>query len=281
MRPHARTRLIRTLASAILYATLSLAAAPSIHAQSFTTHPCTDSNNDDGFFARLLGGGEQVCELRTTTFPLVNGHLNVDTQNGGIEILGEDRNDIYLEARVTARAGSPSDSAALLHQVTIATGPTVEAHGPQTYGNKHWSVSFKLHVPHHLAADLHTLNGGLALSSVDGHIHGETTNGGISLNHLAGDIHLITTNGGISAHLDGSTWHGAGLEATTTNGGVTVSLPSTYSAHLVASTTNGGASLNLPNADQSGVHRHSIDTNLGSGGPTLSFETTNGGISIQ
>jgi hypothetical protein len=62
---------------------------------------------------------------------------------------------------------------------------------------------------------------------------------------------------------------------------VTVSVPSHYSAHLVASTTNGRTSLQLPVGEQSGVHRHSIDTNLGSGGATLSFETTNGSINIQ
>jgi hypothetical protein len=46
-------------------------------------------------------------------------------------------------------------------------------------------------------------------------------------------------------------------------------------------TTNGGTALNVPNASQDGVHRHSIDTKLGSGGPTISFETTNGGVSID
>ena len=189
--------------------------------------------------------------------------------------------DIFLEARVSARAGSQSDAASLLHEVAVSTGGTVEAHGPQTYGGRSWSVSFKLRVPHTLAGDFHTMNGSLSLAALNGAIRGETTNGSVHFEHLAGDIHLATTNGSIHATLDGPAWQGSGLSATTTNGGISVSAPANYSAHLVASTTNGGTRVNLPGADPSGVHRRSVDTNLGAGGPTLRFETTNGGITVD
>jgi DUF4097 and DUF4098 domain-containing protein YvlB len=125
------------------------------------------------------------------------------------------------------------------------------------------------------------MNGGLSLTGIHGDIEGVTTNGGLKIEDLGGDVHVTTTNGGIKAVLDGNTWQGTGLTASTTNGGVHVKLPSNYSAHLVASTTNGGTALNIPNADQNGVHRHNIDTKLGNGGPTLNFETTNGGVAID
>jgi len=264
-----------------LIACAALCAAATLHAQSFTTHPCSDSADDRGTIARFFGGAEQACELRSTTFPLVSGRLNVESTNGGIEVIGEDRHDIALEARVSARAGSQSDAAGILHEITIATGGTVEAHGPKVYGSRNWSVSYKLHVPHHLAANLHTLNGGLTLAAIEGTIRGETTNGGLTIDHLAGDVEISTTNGGVHATLDGPTWQGPRLDLSTTNGAISVSVPANYSAHLKAETTNGSISLNHPAADQSGVHRHEIDTNLGSGGPTISFTTTNGGISIQ
>jgi DUF4097 and DUF4098 domain-containing protein YvlB len=259
----------------------ALCAAATLHAQSFATHPCDDSSGDHSVITRFFGGGEQACELRSTTFPLVSGHLNVKSQNGSIEVIGEDRQDISLEARVGAHAGSTAEATSILHEITIDTGGTVEAHGPQTSGNRNWSVSYKLHVPHRLAANFHTSNGSLALAALNGYLRGETTNGSVRFDNLAGDVHLTTTNGSIQAKLDGPSWQGTGLVTSTTNGAVSVSVPSHYSAHLVASTTNGSTSLNLPVADQSGVHRRSIDTNLGSGGATVSFETTNGGISIQ
>jgi hypothetical protein len=271
-------RLKTFIASAALCAVAVVSS--QLHAQS--TKPCTDDNGGDhSFISRVMGGGEQVCEVRTATFPLAGGHLNVNGMNGGIEVIGEDRHDIYLEARVTARAGSPSEAASLLHEVSINTGSTVEAHGPQNHGRNSWSVSFKLRVPHNLAGEFHTMNGGLSLIALNGQIRGETTNGGVHFQHLAGDVRLKTTNGGIHAELDGPGWQGSGLSAETTNGGVEVSAPANYSAHLVASTTNGGTHVNLPGADQSGVHRRDIDTKLGNGGPTIQFETTNGGISIN
>jgi hypothetical protein len=197
------------------------------------------------------------------------------------DLIGQDRQDVALEARVSAHAGTQAAAASLLREITIETGATVEAHGPAPISGHNWSVGYKLLVPHQLAGKFHTMNGGLSLTAIHGDIQGETTNGGLRIENLGGNVNVSTTNGGIKANLDGPTWQGSGLTASTTNGGVTVKLPSNYSAHLVANTTNGGTALNLPNANQSGVHRHSIDTNLGSGGPTLNFETTNGGVSID
>lgn len=263
----------------VLTACAALIAVLPLSAQSFATHPC-NSPDDSGFLSRWING-EQACEVRTTTFPLVNGHLNVNAMNGGIEVIGQDRSDIALEAHVTAHALSQSEAESLLHEITIQTGATVEAHGPQSHGNRNWSVGYKLLVPHQLAGRFHTMNGGLSLSAIHGDIDGDTMNGGLHFENLGGHVHLSTTNGGIHAIFGGNTWQGTGLTASTTNGGVSVTLPGSYNAHLVAETTNGGVSLDVPNANQGGVHRHSIDTNLGSGGPTLDFETTNGGISIH
>jgi len=262
--------------SALTTCAAILAVLP-LSAQSFSTHPCSSDDDHSHWF-----GGEQACEVRTATFPLVNGHINVNSMNGGIEVIGEDRQDVALEARVSAHAGSQAEAESIIKEITIETGATVEAHGPHVSGmNRNWSVGYKLLVPHQLAGKFHTMNGGLALTSIHGDIQADTTNGGLHIQNLGGNVNVSTTNGGIKANLEGPTWQGSGLTASTTNGGVSVKLPSNYSAHLVANTTNGGTSLNLPNANQDGVHRHNIDTNLGSGGPTISFETTNGGVSID
>jgi hypothetical protein len=267
--------------NALALTAVLLAASVSLQAQSFSTKSCTGTDDNNSGIGHWLAGSEQACELRTITLPLANGHLNVNGLNGGIEVIGEDRSDVYLEARVSARAHSQSDADSILHQVTIQTGETIDAKGPHNSGMTSWSVSYRLRVPHRFAGELHTNNGGISLTALDGSIHAETTNGGLRLDQLAGDIHVETTNGGIKANLTGSSWQGTGLSARTTNGGITVFVPHPYSAHLVASTTNGGTSVSTPGVDQSGVHRREINTNLGSGGSTLIFETTNGGISIN
>ena len=252
-------------------------AAASLHAQSFTTSACPSSEDAGNHW---FGGSDHACEVRSATLPLANGHLAVSGMNGSIEVIGEDRQDVALEARVSAQAGSKSEADTLLHEISIDTASTIEAHGPRSSGQRNWSVSYKLRVPHRLAASLHTENGSLSLTALDGSIHADTNNGSLKIAALAGDVHVSTTNGSISATLDGSTWRGSGLSARTTNGAVSVSIPQPYSAHLVASTVNGGTHLDLPGVDQGG-HRRDIDTNLGSGGPTVSFETVNGGVSVR
>jgi DUF4097 and DUF4098 domain-containing protein YvlB len=215
-----------------------LLAAAGLSAQTFTTQPCKDSDESSHWYN---GGSSSACEVRSATLPLSNDSLKVHGMNGSIEVTGEDRQDIALEHR-------------------------------------NWSVSYRLRVPHVLAAKLETTNGSLSLSAIEGHIQGETTNGSLKLANLGGDVHVSTTNGSIKADLAGATWQGTGLSASTTNGAVAVSLPQPYSAHIVASTVNGGIS--GPNGQVTGRHKE-LDTTVGSGGPTLTFETTNGGVSIR
>jgi DUF4097 and DUF4098 domain-containing protein YvlB len=254
----------------------ALLAAACLHAQSFSTNPCPTEDTGNHWF----GGSGHACEVRSATLPLANGRVAVNGMNGSIEVSGENRQDVALEARVSAQAGSRGEAEAILREISINTAGTIEAHGPRNSGQRNWSVSYKLRVPHRLAASLHTENGSLSLTALDGAIEADTDNGSLKLADLAGDVHVSTTNGSITATLDGSTWRGTGLSARTTNGAVSVSIPQPYSAHLVASTVNGGTHLDLPGVDQGG-HRKDIDTNLGSGGPTISFETTNGGVSVR
>jgi DUF4097 and DUF4098 domain-containing protein YvlB len=251
-------------------------------AQSFTTSPCQgDEGNtqNNGW----LGHQDRVCELRRTTFPLIDGQLSVSGKNDGIEVIGEERRDVALEARVTAQGADRDELLSMVREVKIVTTGTIHADGPATWGlsRKSWYVNYRLHVPRHLAAQLHTENGGISITNLDGVINADTTNGGLILNDLGGDVHATTVNGGLEVRLDGNQWRGPGLFAKTTNGGVSVKAPDHYSAHLIAETVNGGVSVGFPITVQGKINRSSIDTNIGQGGPTLHFHTVNGGVSIH
>jgi hypothetical protein len=259
-----------------------LAFAGRLSAQSFTPSPCEgDEGNthNNGW----LGHQDRVCELRRTTLPLINGQLSVSGKNDGIEVIGEERQDVALEARVIAQAADRDEALSLVREVKIVTTGTIHADGPTTWGlsRRSWYVNFRLHVPRHLAAQLHTENGGISMTNIDGVIHADTSNGGLVLDDLGGDVHATTVNGGLDVRLDGNQWRGTGLVAKTTNGGVSVKAPDHYSAHLVAETVNGGVSVGFPVTLQGKINRSSIDTNIGQGGPTLHFQTVNGGVSIH
>lgn len=271
---------MRSLAPAVKYALPLLLAIP-LHAQSFTTGPCNgdEGNTHNGSF---FGNKEKICQLRRTSLPLLNGQLSVSNKNGGIEVVGEDRQNIELEARVVAQDSSSERANSLLKEIRILTDGTIRADGPSFsgwFGNS-WYVNFRLHVPRHLAAQLHSENGGIDISNIAGEIHADTTNGGLSLHDLGGKVHATTVNGGLDIALNGTQWRGEGLFAKSTNGGVTVKAPDHYSAHLVASTVNGGITIGFPIMIQGSIRNH-IDTQIGQGGPTIQVETTNGGVSID
>jgi len=227
-------------------------------------------------------GQERVCQMRRTTFALTSGRITVDTTNGGIDVMGEDRSDVALEARVTAWAPSESAANNLLNQVVIDTGNAeVRDHGPHHsfFGNTGYSIDYHLRVPRHLAAEFHSMNGGIDLTRLDGSIRFSTTNGGVDLSQLSGDVQGHTTNGGLDIALSGDRWQGEGLQANTTNGGIDLRIPDPYSAHLETSTVNGGISVDFPITVQGEIKNH-LDTDLGGGGPTVHIQTVNGGVTI-
>lgn len=266
--------------SVALLAIAYASCATRVSAQALTTNPCTDTYSaaPSSGVLNWLAGQERVCEVRSAVLPL-NGPLRVKGENGGIEVFGEDRRDVALEARVEAHAHSQADADSLLHRIRVRTDGTITAEGPSMVGLGGWSVSYRLRVPRHLAAELITVNGGIKLTGVEGDIQARSTNGGLTLRDLAGDIRATTTNGPASVTLAGGAWRGRGLTVQSTNGGVNVKLPGGYSAHLVAQTTNGRISGDL-DGQSSGWRHNTLETNVGQGGSTLDFSTTNGHIAF-
>jgi len=256
-------------------AVLLAASTSYLRAQAFVTSHCDHDGNS-------FLNNARVCEVRTATLPLVNGHLAVAGTNGSIAVTGEDRRDILLEAQVEAQAPTQAEAEALEHEIEILTNGEIHADGPRSSGwsHKNWSVSYRLRVPRHLAAHLHTENGSVKLVDLDGAITAETTNGSMTLTDLAGDVNAHTVNGSLHVSLQGNQWRGGGLSARTTNGSVSVSAAADYSAHLVGDTTNGSVHVGLPVAAQGRIRNH-IDTNIGQGGSTLRFETVNGSLHVD
>lgn len=240
-------------------------------------------NNGDCDHVESHWGEARVCQTRRTTFALPAGHVAVHTTNGGIDVVGEDRSDVALEARVTAWAPSESEANNILNQIVIDTASgDIRDHGPRPtlFGHSGYSIDYHLHVPQHIAADLHTMNGGIDLTRLEGSLHFETTNGGVSLDQLGGDVEGHTVNGGLNISLAGDRWQGEGLHANTTNGGIDLRIPDRYAAHLETATVNGGISVNFPVTIQGEIKNH-LETDLGGGGPLIHIQTVNGGVTIS
>jgi hypothetical protein len=222
------------------------------------------------------------CEVREYTVPASGAVLAVDaTPNGGIDVGGSSRGDIFVEARVVATARTAEEARAIASRVqVVATAERISAEGPRGLGEREgWHVSYRLAVPTATPLSLRTTNGGLSLDSLDSRVEFTTVNGGVKLSRMAGDVEGRTTNGGVDVDLDGSTWQGTGLDVQTTNGGVRLRMPEGYSAHLETGTVNGGVNIDYPMNVQGRIGR-SFSTDIGGGGPTLRVRTSNGGVRI-
>lgn len=264
---------VRTLASVLLLAACSSPLAAQ--RQAARDFSCADENwgNDRQGF----------CEIREFTVPATGATFAVDASpNGGIVVEGSQRRDILVRARVVATAQSEDEARAIAGRVqVIATATRVDADGPRNLGRREsWHVSYRVSVPTATPLALKTTNGGISVESVNSRVELATTNGGMKLSRMAGEVEGRTTNGGIDVDLDGNGWNGSGLDLQTTNGGVTLTVPAQYNAHLETGTTNGGVKIDFPVTIQGTIGRD-FSTDLGSGGATVRVRTTNGGVRIR
>jgi DUF4097 and DUF4098 domain-containing protein YvlB len=221
------------------------------------------------------------CEVKEQTLATV-ATLDVDgMQNGGISVKGWERNDILVRYRIQAQAATQAEADNLASQVRVTTaGGQVRAEGPEPVRNANWDVGYEIFVPRQSNLSLRAHNGGISISDVSGRISFEAQNGGVALKRLGGNVTGQTVNGGMAVELTGSNWEGEGLNVKTTNGGLAVTVPDNYSAHLETGTVNGHLAVS-PSIAEITREMRQLSLNLGSGGTNLRIYTTNGGVSIK
>jgi DUF4097 and DUF4098 domain-containing protein YvlB len=222
------------------------------------------------------------CQIKEQTLPATGGTLNVDgSKNGGISVKGWERNEVLLRYRLQTHAPTQAQADALASQIRVTTtGGQIRAEGPEQNSEGRWDVGYELFVPRQTNLSLQTRNGGISLSGVRGRINFDAQNGGVSLKSLGGNVTGATVNGGLHVELTGSNWEGEGLNVRTMNGGLSISVPENYSAHLETGTVNGGLDVNSSIAEVTRKTKQ-LSLDLGSGGTNLRIHTTNGGVSIK
>jgi putative adhesin len=220
------------------------------------------------------------CEDRTAS--VAAGLIDLDASpNGGIRILGSDRPDVVVHARVQSVGETLDDARRLASGVRIDTvGGRIRAEGPDRTGSDQWwAVSYVLEVPRLSQLTLTTHNGGIVVEDFRGTAELHTYNGGVSLRSVGGDIRGETVNGGLAIDLDGDRWDGTGLDLKTRNGGVRLSIPEAYSAELETGTVHGRVRVGFPLTVQGRLDRY-LTATLGAGGARVRATTTNGAVTI-
>ncbi len=227
------------------------------------------------------------CEIRETGIRARgrSGALTVDPgPNGGVDIMGWDRDSIGVTARIQVNARSEDDAQAIARDIRIeAAGSTVRAVGPSRTGrHQSWSVSFIVQVPRRTDLSIATENGPLSVRAVAGRMDLSTQNGPLSLVGVAGDVHAHAQNGPLSVKLTGTRWEGTGLDAETKNGPAVLRIPEDYNAKLDFGTVNGPMDVGFPlTVTINGRVTDRVSTTLGQGGPPIRVVTTNGPMSVR
>ena len=270
-----KTSAVIALLAAVCLFAVNTSAQNKAEAKNKSREFCSNNNysSDDHISFR---------EVREMTLP-ATGSLTVDGgQNGGVRVIGENRNDVLVRACIQTWSKSEDEAKALAAGIKIETAGTIKAESAS--GSKDWSVSYEISAPRNTSLSLKARNGGISISGVEGNLDFETMNGGVVLRDVAGEVKGRTTNGGVMVSLGGSSWKGSGLDVETTNGGVTLSMANSYAAHVETGTVNGGFSSDFSALSVDRTERWKparVSADLNGGGPTIRVITTNGGITIR
>jgi DUF4097 and DUF4098 domain-containing protein YvlB len=228
------------------------------------------------------GRREAFCSVTETGTKNPGSSLSMDgLRNGGVSVIGWDRDSMAIRTRIRVTARSESEARSVAGQIrTYIRGGDVIVEGPRQDDDAQWSASLYAMVPRRSNLRVGTRNGPVLVEQVKGDMDLVTSNGPLALRELGGSVRARTTNGPLSISLTGSRWDGSGLDARTTNGPLTISVPEGYNARLEAGTTNGPVSVGFPITVVGRITRD-ISTELGSGGATIRATTTNGPLTIR
>lgn len=228
-----------------------------------------------------------TAEWRKTYQVQADGRVEISNVNGKIRVLPSSGAAVEVTAIKTGRGGTQEAAKESLERVEIRESQAggvikIETHHTRSggmFGNTHASVEYEVRVPASAEIKATTVNGGVEITGVEGRIIAEATNGGIEGRGIGGPIDASTTNGGVDVELTKVADGGVKLECT--NGGITLRLPTDARATISARVTNGGIDTgNLALKARGEASRRRLDGDLNGGGPRVTLEGTNGGITL-
>jgi Putative adhesin len=242
----------------------------------------------------LDGAWNRVQEDFHYSYPLsAGGKIEVENQNGPIDISGWDQNTVDISG--TKYANRPER----LRDLRVEVSNTPNSVSLRTIPpSDHWGnagVRYSIRVPRRAELDrivtsngpisvdsidgsarLHTSNGRIRGSGITGALDAETSNGQVALTDLGGPATVHTSNGAVELTFD--TVHE--VRAGTSNGTITLRLPAGAGASIHARTSNGAISSDFDVTAHGLLSKHSLEGMIGPGGPLLDLSTSNGAIRI-
>jgi Putative adhesin len=128
---------------------------------------------------------------------------------------------------------------------------------------------------------VHTSNGAIGATGLDGKCRIYTSNGRIQVSGRFDSLDISSSNGSVTARAESGSNMSSGWTIRTSNSQIDLSVPTDLKATLNASTSNGSITIELPVTVQ-GIHsRTQLAGTINGGGPELSISTSNGSMWVR
>ena len=250
------------------------------------TAGCDVRVNDKGDIDVDINEGGRAEDESTHTYPLSKGgRIELQTQNGRIELNRAAGPGVEVRARRQVRAKTDDEARALLKEqsFTVETTPdrvTIRSEKQGLEGfRRRVRTEFSISVPVGAIVSIKSENGEIDLNNVDGRFAINSTNGRIVGRRVSGGFVAETVNGTVVLQLESVTDN---VRITTVNGHALVGLPAKMNATVEASAINGGVIVrdDLP-VETTTRERQRLSGRLGTGtGPRIELSTTNGNVRL-
>lgn len=219
----------------------------------------------------------------TRSYPISpTGTLSITSSNGQVTVEAADIQTIEISAERIVKAGTEeaaNEQLKLIDMKEAVSADRVSLDSSTSGLNIGISrrVNYTVKVPKTLAVTIESSNGEISVTGISGALRASASNGRITGVELSGSAKATTTNGVIALTMADVT---GDVTAETTNGQVTVTIPRATNATLSARVTNGGISHENLDLQITETSRRRLDGRLGTGGPSIRVDTTNGAIRV-
>ena len=235
--------------------------------------------------------GEELREEFHQTYNLSpTGRISLENINGGVQIKVWDRPAVQVDAVKRAYRKERLNEAqievnATEENIRIKTEYPDESQNFRSdegrYNNPA-TVEYTLTVPRKAVLEsIELVNGSIDIEGVEGNVKASSINGKVEARGLMGEAKLSTINGQLHAtftQLDES----KPISLNSVNGSVSLIIPSNANAAIRAGTVHGGISSDFGLKVKDGEYvGHSMNGQIGTGGPRIKLNNVNGGISVN
>jgi hypothetical protein len=295
---------VLTISAMVVWAAVAVTAAPRAlshrhiptlsSSTDFSAEGCSDRQfRFDGHNAAVQSEERTISKAEA---PVLRVHAEA---NGGLYVQGWD-NDSYSVTLCKAAEEGP-DAQSVLSQIHLAlNNGELRISAPSSNGR--WAAHLLIRAPKASSLELDANNGPMTIEHVNGNLKARVENGPITVSGCSGELDLSAhngpvtlqgnsgkqtvhaENGPVSLSLSGDSWNGAGVEARTTNGPLTLEIPSGYKSGVLLESDGNGPFQCHASVCSEGRKTWDDDVKrveFGSGPTLVRVSTVNGPVSVR